>query len=339
MGDVKLLDCTLRDGGYYTNWEFDDQLVKDYLGGMNKAKVERVEVGFRSYGSHVELWDDPGEYAFSSEHSRLLIDHADMPGTELGVMINAKEVLSHPCGLDSYMSAVFKNDVVDSILYFVRVATQIHDIGACRPICEKLAERGYQVILNVMQCDNLTPNSGAIIGFDVQQFKCIDTLYFADSLGCMMPEEVGSLISSAKRGWPGEIGFHAHDNLQEAVWNCRAAIDAGARWVDGTVCGMGRGAGNASTAALAMLLGKETFAIRDLAVKHFLPLQRAHGWGYHEFYERAAEWRIHPSYVQEMLKLGVEEKVAEKVLEGLRVEGRHYSEARLNEALKDRSSV
>jgi 4-hydroxy 2-oxovalerate aldolase len=197
-----------------------------------------------------------------------------------------------------------------------------------------LVDLGYEVALNVMQADGLGDSAQALAR-QVEGYGCVHLLYFADSLGCMSPEDVGELIGAARRGWQGDIGFHAHDNMQEAVWNCRAAIEAGARWVDGTVCGMGRGAGNASTHAVAMYLGKKTEPTRQLAMRHFIALQKTHGWGYNDFYLDAADKRVHPSYVQEMLVQGVESKRIYEVIDALHQGGgRHYSQETLARLLR-----
>ncbi len=320
MGDVKLLDCTLRDGGYYTNWRFDEDLVKAYMSAMVAAQVERVEIGFR-----MPLLN-AGPFANISDNHVLDLLSDDTP--ELGVMINAKDVLASPDDCGAFINRFFC-EAEESCLTFVRVAAQLGDIDKCADLCRHLSWLGYDVVLNIMQCDDLGKDVGASVASTVAAFGCVKTLYFADSLGAMGPEDVGELVTSAKRAWPGELGFHAHDNQQEAVWNCRAAMENGARWVDGTVCGMGRGAGNASTLPLLMLLGKKTDPLRQLALSHFIPLQKAHGWGYNEHYLTAAEYKVHPTYVQEMIALGCTANAIEKVLTDLRGHGRQYSQEKL----------
>ena len=49
MKNIKILDCTLRDGGYYNNWDFSREVVNDYLTTMSKVSVDYVELGFRSF--------------------------------------------------------------------------------------------------------------------------------------------------------------------------------------------------------------------------------------------------------------------------------------------------
>lgn len=321
MGDVKLLDCTLRDGGYYTNWQFDDDLILAYMVAMRESKVERVEVGFRMMPG-----EGLGPQARVGESHVIAASSSHVP--EFGVMINAKDVLNNSENCGAFINRFFC-EAKESFLKFVRVAVQLGDIDKCADLCRHLSWLGYDVALNVMQCDDLGKGVGSSIASSVAEFGCVKILYFADSLGAMGPEDVGELITSAKRAWPGELGFHAHDNQQEAVWNCRAAMESGARWIDGTVCGMGRGAGNASTLPLLMLLGKKTDPVRKLALSHFLPLQRAHGWGYNEHYLTAAEYKVHPTYVQEMIALGCTDEAIDKVLVELRGHGRHYSQERL----------
>lgn len=330
MSQVKLLDCTLRDGGYYTNWEFDQHLVREYLQAMEEMKVEKVEIGFRSSTTAV------GPYGRSDE--AFIREMAGSYPGEIGVMVNARDAITFPSGIDGFVKAHFV-DFDRSRLSFVRVATHLADVWETRQLCGLLVDLGYEVALNVMQADGLGDSAEALAR-QIEGYGCVHLLYFADSLGCMAPEDVGDLIAAAGRGWSGELGFHAHDNMQEAEWNCRAAISAGARWVDGTVCGMGRGAGNASTLALAFVIGKSTHPVRELGLKYFLPMQKGYGWGYNDFYMEAADKRVHPTYVQEMLKHGVDSARIYEVIDTLHQQGgRQFSQEKLMALLQGRVGV
>jgi 4-hydroxy 2-oxovalerate aldolase len=113
----------------------------------------------------------------------------------------------------------------------------------------------------------------------------LDVLYFADSLGSMDGGDVVRIISALKLNWIGEVGFHAHNNKGLAVSNTLVAIENGATWVDSTILGMGRGAGNAQTENLLLELKKKyqldyrASALFDLALSDFTPLQNHFHWG------------------------------------------------------------
>ena len=75
----------------------------------------------------------------------------------------------------------------------------------------------------------------------------LDVFYFADSLGSMDPSQISNLVKIFRKNWNGSLGIHTHDNLGKAIANSLAARNLGVTWLDCTVMGMGRGAGNAQT--------------------------------------------------------------------------------------------
>ncbi len=87
MKKLNLLDCTLRDGGYYNNWDFDESLVKKYLDTMSKSKIDIVEIGFRSDNSDNNF----GAFAYSKDNylKKLIKDN----NFDIAVMVNAKDLI------------------------------------------------------------------------------------------------------------------------------------------------------------------------------------------------------------------------------------------------------
>ena len=90
----------------------------------------------------------------------------------------------------------------------------------------------------------------------VQGWQSVDTICVVDSAGCMLPDEVASYVRAARQSCNLGIGFHGHNNLGMANANGLAAVEQGARFVDGTLRGIGRSAGNAQTEILAYALQK-----------------------------------------------------------------------------------
>jgi 4-hydroxy 2-oxovalerate aldolase len=125
--------------------------------------------------------------------------------------------------------------------------------------------------------------------------------YVADSFGSMTPNRVAALVSLLVERCPVSVGFHGHDNMGMALLNSVAAMNAGATWIDSTVAGMGRGAGNTATEELCMLLDAQGNARFDtLLERHFSALKERYGWGASVLYRVAAQRRLHPMYVQEL---------------------------------------
>lgn len=135
----------------------------------------------------------------------------------------------------------------------------------------------------------------------------LDVLYFADSMGGLLPKDVEDIIRVMRSGWGGEIGIHTHDNMGNALANTLHALQCGVSWVDSTVTGMGRGPGNAKTEYLAIELREidqrksDSTKLMEVIRRIFAPMQRKYGWGSNPYYYLAGKFGIHPTYVQEML--------------------------------------
>ena len=136
----------------------------------------------------------------------------------------------------------------------------------------------------------------------------VDTLYFADSLGNMNNEEIINVIDSIKTFWKKDIGIHTHNNQGQALSNSMTALENGVTWLDSTVRGMGRGAGNSTTEDLMRLINKKMNdtnyspqELYEICLNDFDILQKKYNWGQNLYYALAADFDIHPTYVQEML--------------------------------------
>ena len=134
-----------------------------------------------------------------------------------------------------------------------------------------------------------------------------DVLYFADSLGNMNSEKVQNVIELLRTHWQGVLGIHAHDNMGQGLSNTLYALNNGITWVDSTVTGMGRGAGNVKTELLAIEISQlrdsstNMRPIMALIANTFKPMKEKYGWGTNPFYYLSGINSVHPTYVQEMM--------------------------------------
>lgn len=299
MRDTKVLDCTLRDGGYYNNWDFAEEVLHDYLTAVTRAKIDLIELGLRSFPSETFK----GAHAFTSEP---FINDLDLPlGPMYGVMIDAKTIISHELEHTQALALLFKSKV-DSKLDFVRVAAHYHELHDAIDICKHLKKLGYFVGLNLMQSvgkpTDIIENASKL----ADESKSIDVLYFADSLGNMEHTEAERIITAIKEYWPGEIGLHAHDNTSRALSNTLYAQSLGVSYLDATITGMGRGAGNTKSEFLLLELERQqnskynSSALHEVVLKHFEPMQRECGWGTNLLYYIGATKNVHPTYIQQL---------------------------------------
>lgn len=297
--NLTVLDCTLRDGGYYNDWDFDRDLVTAYLRAMATAGIDVIEIGFRFPAKSRHS----GAYAYSTDS---FLAGLPLPaGPVLGVMLNASDLIKAEGGPAAAIDAMF-DDKASSPVALVRIAAHLAEAGACGPAVTRLRQKGYRVGFNLMQsslkrADELTRAATAVAGFEG-----VEVLYFADSLGNMGPSDVTALAGLLRQSWAGPLGIHTHDNMGKALSNSLAAIGAGLSWIDATVLGMGRGAGNARMEYLLTELAGQDHArfkpeaLYGLALDQFTTLHRRHGWGSNLLYYLSALRGIHPTYVQVM---------------------------------------
>jgi 4-hydroxy 2-oxovalerate aldolase len=298
---IKVLDCTLRDGGYYNNWCFEDSLVKNYIQSIKKSKIDFIEIGFRNLKEKSYL----GPYAYSKEN--ILEKFLNKSAKNIAVMIDAKDFIGNYNDIKKKIDSLFLPKK-DSLVSIVRIASQFSELKNCRFLSNILKDLGYFVVLNLMQIGNKSNQEIEDAGKLINGWNSVEVLYFADSIGCMNPELVQKTIFLLKKNWKKEIGIHAHDNKGMALLNTLAALENGATWLDSTIDGMGRGAGNTKTELLLLELNKKknhksynTQEIFKLSTNHFKKLKIQYLWGSNIYYYLAAEFNIHPTYIQKML--------------------------------------
>lgn len=315
-----LLDCTLRDGGYYNNWDFPKSLVESYLRAMHNIGVNVVELGLRSLKNE----GFKGACAYTTDS---FIRTLEIPSSLLiGIMINATELLTDKASLESVLEQLIPEST-SSPVSVVRIACHVHEFAKALPASHWLKERGFTVGFNLMQVADRSQQEIEELAAEANNYP-LDVLYFADSMGSMTPEQTGQIIGWLRKYWKGPLGIHTHDNMGMALQNTLKALDEGASWLDSTVTGMGRGPGNAKTEYLALEIAQRYgFAcniapLMGLIQKVFLPMQHRYGWGTNTYYYLAGKYGIHPTYIQEMLSnSSYSEEDILAVIEHLRVVG------------------
>ena len=298
--NLTTLDCTLRDGGYYNNWDFNESLVDQYIEKIIESGIDIIEIGFRNFSNNTFL----GAYAYSlDEH---LKSKENINKIKIGVMSDASIFFSSEEKISNQVKKLYLPKSESSIS-LVRIAVHFKDIDRCFDILKALKELGYQIGLNMMQAGGRSIKEIERATSLVASWNIVDVLYFADSLGNMSPDDVISITKTIKKNWKKEIGIHTHDNKGMAIKNTLVAIDNGVTWVDSTVKGMGRGAGNAKSEELLIELNKlkpNSYIVDGLvkiSSENFQVLYNKYKWGASDLYSLAADYNIHPTYIQEMV--------------------------------------
>ena len=296
---LKILDCTLRDGGYYNNWDFSKELIEEYLQAMSAAKIEYVEIGFRFLKKDIYL----GPCAYTTPS---FLETLNIPkNLKIGIMINAKDIISNN----------FSNAEIDKIFFqfsrkkkisFVRFACHLNEVKKIALICNRLNKKNIITAINLMQISEIKDKEIEDTLRLLSKSK-LDLFYFADSLGNLEPHNIIHIANLIKRNWKKDIGFHAHDNMSRALINGVAAFENGVNWIDSTVTGMGRGAGNIQTEFALMQFTKNLNKNSDISLllklieKRFAPMKNKYKWGTNPYYFLAGQHKIHPTFIQSML--------------------------------------
>ena len=312
----KILDCTLRDGGYYNNWLFSKKLAQDYLYAMSKSGIKYVELGFRSPVKNVYK----GQNWYTSEE---YLNKLSIPkNLSIGVMVNVFEITSGPGGIKKTTDLLFKNKKF-SKLKFVRLASHINEVDNAFKICKILKKKGYKVAVNIMQISEHSDKNIIDIGKKASKTKP-DILYFADSLGSMNEKKILDVIKNLRSYWSGDLGIHTHDNLGKALSNSIFSMKNNVTWIDSTVTGMGRGPGNAKTESLILEVNNyqkicfDLLPILKIIDKYFEKMKAFYKWGTNPFYHLAGKYSIHPTYIQEMLSQKIDDSKILRIINQLK---------------------
>jgi 4-hydroxy 2-oxovalerate aldolase len=270
---VEMFDCTLRDGGYYTNWDFSPELVDDYVGNMARLPIDYIEFGY----VNDDMDGYYGEYFFL-QPDKLRTVKARLRGDQkLMVMIDGKSATV------DRLEPLFKPLV--GIVDGVRITAAPNALGHALDLARKLKELGFLVGFNVMYLSTYQDDISRLQAV-IDEPQSYDSIALVDSYGGCSPAKVGRIIAELREKLPNNaVGFHGHDNMCLAFANSLAAIEAGADIVDGTLTGMGRGAGNLRTEAMLIHLAREgsnrelDFQALASVVAPFEDMRKTYEWG------------------------------------------------------------
>ena len=329
---MKILDCTLRDGGYYNDWDFPKELVDEYLDSVAKANIDYIELGLRNFSQPRFL----GAFAYTTED---FLNRLELPaGPVYGVMVDAKTILNSDLSVTEAIDSLFVA-AIESKIGLVRVAAHFHEVEACGEIVQYLKSLGYIVGFNLMQAAGKPNELITSMAAEATSWKALDVLYFADSLGNMSGSDVSRIVMALKQGWKGDLGIHTHNNMGRGLDNSLVALENGTEWIDTTITGMGRGAGNTPTENfLSVVKGGKYIpeAIYELVIRNFEPMQKKYGWGSNLLYFLGAQNSVHPTYIQNLLSndhFGTDEVVGAIKYLSILENSSSYNESTLDKAL------
>jgi 4-hydroxy 2-oxovalerate aldolase len=295
--DIKVLDCTIRDGGLINNFEFHEDFVKSLYVSCSQAGVDYMELGYKS-SKQIFAPSDFGPWKFCDEEAIRRIVGENQSSLKLSVMADTGRT-------DYHQDILNKND---SAIDLIRVATYIHQIPKAIDIINDAKQKGYETSVNLMAISSV--KEGELYeALEVLAASDVDTIYLVDSFGALYSEQIRSLakmyLDIAKESGKS-IGIHAHNNQQLAYANTIEALILGVSYLDATVTGLGRGAGNCPIELLLGFLKNPKYNIRPLLqfIEAYIPDLRAQGvdWGYDLPYMITGQMNIHPKPAMDFMK-------------------------------------
>ena len=289
--ELKVLDCTVRDGGLINAHQFGDDFVRAVYDTCIAAGIDSMEIGYKN-SERLFPKEEFGAWRHCNEEDmrRVVGDHdSERTGLTLSAMADA--------GKSDWKTAI--EPAADSVLGMIRVAFYAHQVSEAMEMIHHASEQGYETMANLMAVSNITEEEiGAVL--EAIATTPAGTMVIVDSFGHLYREQIDRLYhkyAAAMKGTGKEIGIHAHNNMQLAFANTIEAIVLGSNRADATMAGLGRGAGNCPMELLLGFLRNPKFKLRPvirLLQEHMPEIGKAVEWGPLVPYNITGQLNLHP---------------------------------------------
>jgi 4-hydroxy 2-oxovalerate aldolase len=286
--EIKILDCTIRDGGLMNDHLFDDETIKAVYTACVQAGVDYMELGYKS-SKRIFAPSEYGRWKFCIEDDiRKIVGENETP-LKLSVMADAERT--------DYHEDILPSD--QSVIDLVRVATYIHQIPVAMDMIKDAHDKGYETSLNLMAVSTV-PEWELDEALDLMANSEVDAMYLVDSFGAFYSEQVQYLVRKyLQYAIPAgkTVGIHAHNNQQLAYANTVESIILGANMLDGSMAGLGRGAGNCPIELLLGFLHNPKFRLRPVleCIRDYIePMREQLRWGFDIPYMITGLLNMHP---------------------------------------------
>ena len=299
---IKVLDCTIRDGGLINNHHFTDEFVRAVYKALSQAGIDYMEMGYRS-SRQVAPPADYGAWKYCDDDKiREIIDGIES-NVKLSIMVDAHRVVEQEFV-----------PVDESPIDMIRVATYVKDIDKAIALVNKCHDLGYETTVNVMAISAENEHD-LIEALDQLAKTPTDTVYVVDSYGYFFSEQIEYIVKLYQKHLPNKrIGMHCHNNQQLAFANTIEGIRHDSNLVDGSLYGIGRGAGNCCLELLIGFLKNPKFCIEPILKviqDYMIPMRKDLEWGYMIPYAVTGFMNQHPRSAIAMRKTDEKDKYRE----------------------------
>lgn len=287
--DIKVLDATIRDGGLCNNFEFSDQFVSELYKMNVNCGIDYMEFGYKA-SRNIFNESDFGKWKFCKEEDIRAIVGENQTDLKIAVMADV--------GRCDYKTDFLPKS--ESVIDMVRVACYIHQIPAAIEMIEHFHNLGYETTCNIMAVSQANADQ---IDQALQRLMStnVDVIYLVDSYGSLYPENASEFAKeyiSAAENSGKKIGFHAHNNQNLAFANTIETMSYGVSFLDATVQGMGRGAGNCAIELLIGFLKNPKYNLYGILqfIEKYMPELKEKNvvWGYDLQYMCTGMLNRHP---------------------------------------------
>lgn len=283
--EIKVMDCTVRDGGLMNNWQFSDDFVRAVYQACVQAGIDYMEIGYKSSESAFSR-DEVGPWKFCDDKDLRRVVGSNKTALKLSAMADIGRI--EPGDIPP---------AKDSVIDMLRVACYVHQIDKGIALAEHCIDKGYEVCINLMAVSKVNEMNLDEALQDVAKSR-VPIFYLVDSFGSMYSENIEHLVKKYQAALPDKvIGIHAHNNMQLAMSNTITGIIENCNMLDATLLGMGRGAGNCPMEILIAFLKNPKYRLLpllDVIQNHIHPLQQDIQWGYHIPYLITGALNEHP---------------------------------------------
>jgi 4-hydroxy 2-oxovalerate aldolase len=287
--EIKVLDCTIRDGGLINNYQFSEKFVKAVYAAICDSGVDIVELGKKLVESEEYPRSKYGEWNYCDEDvlKRVVNSYQGRTQPKIAVMFDIGRI---------DINGLSKKE--DSVVDMIRTACYVKQIDKALDVVKRSKDKGYETSLNIMAVSAAIETELIEALEDVAATPEVDSLYLVDSYGAFYSEQITHYINLYKKYVPvGKMGFHGHNNIQLAYANTQQCIIDGMNLLDTTINGMGRGAGNCPTELLLGFLRNPKYDARPLykvIQDEFVPLRKTMEWGFNDIYGISGQLNQHP---------------------------------------------
>ena len=241
---MNILDCTIRDGSYATNYQWSGELISDIVSILPNFGIKYIEIG---NGTGLGAFRKNDSFMTDDEYIKYAVSSKKSDNVKIGAFYI-------PSIATKFDLENFREKGGD----FIRIGVNATDTQSAYESIKYAKSLGFYVFCNLMKTYAITKIQ--LVEYCEGLINAgVDCIYIVDSAGGMIPTQVSEYIKAVKSFYNIPIGFHGHNNLSMANANSLAAVEAGADFVDATLGGLGRGAGNAQLESLITVFQKSGF--------------------------------------------------------------------------------